>query len=87
MRIAVFSSRKFDEQFLSEAFEGSRHQLEYFETRLHAGTVGLAKGFDGVCVFVNDRLDRAAVEQLSRVGCKIRDSPSCSPISWRNVRA
>ncbi|MEM8733573.1 MAG: 2-hydroxyacid dehydrogenase [Planctomycetota bacterium] len=71
MRIAVFSSRKFDEQFLSEAFRGTKHHLEFFETRLNAGTVGLATGFDGVCVFVNDSLDAPVIRRLSNTGCKI----------------
>ena len=55
MKVAVFSTKPYDEQFLSQANQASHpHELVFLEPRLNAATAALAKGFDAVCVFVND---------------------------------
>ena len=33
--------------------------------------MALARGYDGVCVFVNDHLDAATLEQLAEIGVKL----------------
>lgn len=70
MRIAVFSAKSYDQHFLDDANNG-RHELSYFETKLHVDTAKLAQGFDAVCVFVNDILDAAALSQLSDLGVQL----------------
>jgi D-lactate dehydrogenase len=71
MRIAVFSTRSYDRDFLTPAFAGSGHELLYFEPRLTAETAALAAGSDAVCVFVQDRLDRAVLERLAHGGTRL----------------
>jgi D-lactate dehydrogenase len=71
MRIAVFSTRSYDEEFLGPAFEGSAHELVFVSARLTAETLPLAAGFDALCVFVQDRLDRSALESLARLGVRL----------------
>lgn len=66
MRVAVFSSKPYDERFLDEANE--RHDLEYFEARLGSRTTPLAEGFPAVCVFVNDVVDGDVLEALVQGG-------------------
>ena len=58
-----FSSKPYDEKHLSE-IQQSRHESTYFDTQLNANTAKLAEGFDAVCCFVNDSLDRAAFQGL-----------------------
>ena len=70
MRVAVFSSKAYDREFL-EAANASRHELRFFEPPLNAETASLAAGFDAVCVFVNDHLDAAVIEQLARGGSRL----------------
>ena len=53
MKVAIFSAKKYDREFLSTAND-SRHHLGFFEAHLNEETVSLATGFDAVCVFVND---------------------------------
>ena len=54
MRIAVFSTKPYDQRALEEAHRRHRHELVFFETRLTPDTAALELGFDAVCPFVND---------------------------------
>ncbi|HEX7530416.1 MAG TPA: 2-hydroxyacid dehydrogenase [Pyrinomonadaceae bacterium] len=69
MRVAVFSAKNYDREFL-EAANSSRHELRYFEPHLNEETVGLAAGFGAVCVFVNDRVNASIIEELARLGVR-----------------
>ena len=71
MKVAVFSSKPYDRQFLDPSNADGRHELVYLEPRLDASTVGLAVGCDAVCVFVNDRLDAAAVSGLQQLAIRL----------------
>jgi D-lactate dehydrogenase len=69
MRVAVFSTKKYDERFLAAANSG-RHLLDFLEPRLDPKTVTLAAGYEAVCAFVNDRLDRDVLERLAAGGTR-----------------
>ncbi|HEY5924423.1 MAG TPA: 2-hydroxyacid dehydrogenase, partial [Kofleriaceae bacterium] len=56
---------------LDEANAQFRHELTYFEPRLTMQTATLAAGFDVVCSFVNDRLDRETLERLAAGGVRL----------------
>ncbi len=64
MRVAVYSTKPYDRRFLGEAAPDS-WQIEYLELTLNAKTARFAAGFDAVCCFVNDVLDRAVLDQLA----------------------
>ncbi len=70
MRVAVFSAKAYDRQFLDAANADFGHAIDYFDTRLDAVTARLALGYPAVCVFVNDRLDAAALAALAAGGTK-----------------
>ncbi len=71
MRVAVFSTKIYDQYFFEEANEKYRHELAFFETRLTSDTTPLAKGFTAVCAFVNDELDRPVLQKLSQGGTRL----------------
>jgi len=71
MRVAVFSTKPYDREFLDAAARGTKHDLRYYETRLTADTAPLAKGCDAVCIFVNDEADAAALGVLAAEGVKL----------------
>ncbi len=71
MKVAVFSTKSYDRAFLQEANARHGHRLEFFQARLDAQTAPLAAGYPGVCVFVNDLLDRTALEQLAQGGTRL----------------
>ncbi|MFC6144381.1 hypothetical protein [Paraburkholderia silvatlantica] len=73
-RITVFSSQPYDQRFLDEALEhhgaGLNATFVYQQASLSDQTVSLVQGSDAVCVFVNDRLDPAVLEELARQGVR-----------------
>lgn len=71
MRIAVFSTKPYDRTFLDRANQGQDHELVYLAPRLTAETAALAQGFDGVCAFVNDRLDAEVLLALHAGGVRL----------------
>lgn len=70
MRVSVFSTRPYDEHFLSQA-NHDRHKLVFFEVKLSPASAQLATGHDVVCAFVNDDLSREVLEQLAKSGVKL----------------
>ena len=69
MRVAVFSTKPYDEEFLSRANQ-DRHQLVFLEPRLTSETAALADGADAVCAFVNDDLGPAVLRRLADGGVR-----------------
>lgn len=71
MRVAVFSTRPYDRQFLDKANAAGRHELVFHESRLDAATAAVADGAQAVCAFVNDRLDAAVLQRLHAGGVRL----------------
>ena len=71
MRIAVFDTHRHDRAALEEANVGYAHDLVFFEPRLTLQTASLAAGFDVACSFVNDKVDRPALETLRSGGVRL----------------
>jgi D-lactate dehydrogenase len=67
--VAFYDTKLYDRQFMVAAATDVIHWV-FHEFRLTAETAATARGADAVCVFVNDRLDRACLEELA--GCGIR---------------
>ncbi|NDJ16549.1 2-hydroxyacid dehydrogenase [Myxacorys almedinensis] len=71
MKVAVFSTKSYDRQFLIAANYDHEHELVFLEPRLSRETALLAKGFLAVCVFVNDQLDAHVLEVLAGHGTRL----------------
>jgi len=71
MKVAVFSAKPYDREYLDAANLADGHQLSYFDNPLDMGTVGLAAGHDAVCIFVNDTADASVLEALKRGGTNL----------------
>lgn len=71
MQIAVFDTHSYDRSALEAANARYGHDLTFFEPRLTPETARLAAGFPAVCSFVNDRLDRTALEMLHQGGTRL----------------
>ena len=69
MKIAVFSTQKYDREFLSAV--PTEHKFVFFEAQLNTDTVNLTQGFDGVCIFVNDHADSEIITELKNNGIKV----------------
>jgi D-lactate dehydrogenase len=70
MKIAVFSSKPYDEIYLNK-FVGAEQKIVFFETKLDQKTVALAEGFDVICCFVNDDLSEQTIHKLAEFGIKL----------------
>jgi D-lactate dehydrogenase len=71
MKVAVFSTKPYDREFLTSANREGDVALTFLEPRLTAETAPLAQRYPAVCVFVNDRLDRHALESLHAGGTRL----------------
>lgn len=70
MRVAVFSTKPYDRQFLDLANAG-RHKFDYLDARLTAVTAPLARGASAVCLFANDRADAEALRSFAEAGVRL----------------
>lgn len=71
MKIAVYSTKPYDREFLSAANHDHRHELVFLESRLTLDTAPLAAGFKAVCVFVNDQPDEQVLRVLHANGTQL----------------
>ncbi|UXP32917.1 2-hydroxyacid dehydrogenase [Reichenbachiella agarivorans] len=71
MKVAIFSTKPYDKTYLDKRNKTYNHQLTYYEHSLDWTIIDLIKGFDAVCVFVNDHINAAIVQRLSENGIKI----------------
>lgn len=71
MKVAVFSSKSYDREFLQESNRSHHHELVYFDLKLTPDTVSLASGFPAVCAFVNDQLNETVLRTLSDQGTRL----------------
>jgi D-lactate dehydrogenase len=71
MNIAFFYAKQFERPQFDETAAKLGHRISYFEATLNASTAPLAKGFDAVCIFVNDKCDAATLDILAAGGVKL----------------
>lgn len=76
MKVAVFSTKRYDREALERFNAQHKHELEFFEAPLRPRTAQLAQGYEGVIVFVNDIANSGVIEQLARGGTRIITSRS-----------
>lgn len=67
-KIAVFSTKPYDQKYLEAANSEHAFELKFFEPRLTTETARLAEGFEAVCAFVNDALGSEVISQLADQG-------------------
>lgn len=71
VKIAMFDSKEYDiESFNKENLDNKNIIIKYFDVRLNEDTVKLAKGFDGIIVFVNDVINKKVIDELYEYGVK-----------------
>lgn len=69
MNIAFFSTQKYEQPFFEYSIKNNPSiRINYFEQTLNEQTALLAKGFEAVCVFVNDTVNTSVIEQLAELG-------------------
>lgn len=70
-RIAFYDTRSYDKNSFEKENEKHNFDIEYYEFRLGEKTAFTAKGFDAVCVFVNDVVNAEVLSTLKDCGVKL----------------
>jgi D-lactate dehydrogenase len=71
MKIAFFDTKSYDRDSFLQESEGMDIEFKFFETRLREETAELARGCDGVCVFVNDVVNANVIDKLCEYGVRV----------------
>lgn len=73
MRVLVYDAHSYDHTFLdaANAANGSRHELVYSTAQLDVHSATMARGFDAVCLFVNDLATAEVCAELARAGVRL----------------
>lgn len=71
LKLAFFDAKPYDREYFEKANAGGRIEIKYFSMRLGPDTAPLASGYDAVCAFVNDVLDRETAELLAAGGVRL----------------
>ncbi len=71
MKAAIFATKGYDKESFEKINANFGHELTFYEPKLEPDTAVLAHGYEAVCVFVNDQIDRATITQLAAGGTRI----------------
>lgn len=71
VKILFYSTRSYDKiSFREKLSNYSNLDITFIESPLNKKTVELAKGYDAICIFVNDNANTDIVKRLSELGVK-----------------
>ena len=71
LRIAFFDTKPYDEDSFNQMNERFGFEIVYFKGHLNPNNVMLTRGFDVVCIFVNDVADSEVINTLVDNGVKL----------------
>lgn len=70
IKIAFFDTHSYDKESF-EKVNDKNIQITFFESKLNIHSADLAKGYDVVCIFVNDDASKEVIEKLYANGVKL----------------
>jgi D-lactate dehydrogenase len=76
LKIAFFGTKNYDKMFFNELVKDKgqgtyNSEITFLSVSLGPETVALAKGYDAVCVFVNDDVSKPVVQALHQYGIRL----------------
>ena len=71
IKIAFFDTKEYDRDLFDEYNKKYGYEITYLESKLNSETAPLAKGYDVVCIFVNDVVDKKTIKILKEEGVKL----------------
>ena len=71
MKIAFFDTKQYDKLSFEKFGKDINIHFKFFETKLNEDTVDLATGFDVVCTFVNDTVNKKVIDCMYKRGIKV----------------
>lgn len=70
-RICFYDTKPYDKEYFEKYKNDYGFEIDYFEEKLTAKTAIMAKGYEAVVAFVNDTIDKKAIDILYENGTKI----------------
>lgn len=70
MRIAFYGTKPYDKTWFEPLGKEYGFDIHFIELPCNHDTIGLAKGHDAVCIFVNDKMDAQMIDCLCEMGVK-----------------
>ena len=71
MKIAFFDTKPYDRPSFEKYGKEYGITFKFFETKLNEDTAELARGYDGVCAFVNDTINAPVIDRLVENGVHV----------------
>jgi D-lactate dehydrogenase len=71
MKIAFYDTKPYDKPWFDRLSPEYNCEIKYLDYHLNADTARFAEGCGGVCVFVNDTVNKAAIDVLAGIGVKV----------------
>ncbi len=70
MKIAFFSTKPYDKIWFEPMGKEYGFEIHFYETPFQEETVTLARGYDAICIFVNDYVNARMIQQLYEMEVK-----------------
>lgn len=71
IKIAFFDTKDYDKKLFDEYNKNYGYEITYLESKLNSETAPLVKGYDAICIFVNDIVDEKTIKILKDCGVKL----------------
>ncbi len=71
IKIAFFDTKEYDKKLFDEYNKKYGYEITYLESKLNSETAPLARGYDVICIFVNDVVDEKTYNILKECGVKL----------------
>lgn len=71
MKVAIFDTKPYDIPGFEKFIENTGITIKFYEAKLCPDTVQLAEGYDTVCIFVNDTVNKEVIDKLYGYGVKL----------------
>lgn len=71
VKLLFFDTKEYDKNLFEKYNEQYHYDITYLETKLNSETAPLARGYDAICIFVNDVADEKTLKILKDCGVKL----------------
>lgn len=71
INVAFFDTKQYDKVSFEKYDNVSGIKIKFFETKLNEDTIRLAKGFDIICAFVNDVINKEVIDSMQKMGVSV----------------
>lgn len=71
MKIAFYDMHSYDKDAFTKSNQEFNFKITFFDFKLNENTVATSKGYDIVCIFVNDVADKEVIDHLKENGVKM----------------